>query len=202
MCLIYSMKTVAPPSGQLGRKVSWWRSGEKSSRGQKGEGRWESLPCLWGRKVLQKGEEGLVSLFWKDKEAENINPAHGQEVKETGEVGETGPSWAKKKNNPIFFCPPLTWSVEVLWWSGQRGGVAMATVHCINSKGAMACGFWDVLLPIKALLSKRDQRCVKKKIKKKCKTSFNFTSGPNIQCNLLCWSGVFTSVVSDTAPGD
>lgn len=193
------MRTVALPSGQSRRKVSWRRSEEKSSKGQKGEGRWAPLPCLWGRKVLQKGEEGLVSLFWEDKEGENINPAHdSQEVKETGEVGETGHSWAKKKKNVTFFCPPLTWSVEVLRWSGQRGGVAMATVHCINSKGAMACGFWDALPPIKALLSKRDQRCVKKPRR----TSFNFTSRPNIQRYLQRLSGVFTSVVSDTAPGD
>lgn len=39
----------------------------------------------------------------------------------------------------------------------------MATVHRINSKGAMACGFWDALPFIKALLSKRDQGCVKKR---------------------------------------
>lgn len=93
------MRTVAPPSGQSGRKVTWEGSEEQSSKGQKGEGRWAPLPCLWGSKVLQKGEEGLVSLFWEDKEAENINPAHdSQEVKETGEVGEAGHSWAKKIN--------------------------------------------------------------------------------------------------------
>lgn len=190
------MRTVTPPSGQL----SWVDEevGEKGRWGQKGEGRRAPLPCLWERKVLQKEEEGLVSLFWAEKEAENINPAHNPRM---GGRGDRRSWWNRtqlSKNTTPFFWPPLTWSVEVLRWSGQRGGVAMATVHCINSKGAMACGFWNALPPIKAFLSKRDQG----RVKKTCQKSLNFTSRPNIQCNLQCLSGIFTSVVCDTAPGD
>lgn len=179
-------------SGQSGSNVSGEQVEDKRVRG----GERPYLVCEGG-KCYRKGKRDWCLCFERIKKQRTsaLLMIHGQEVKETGEVGETGHSWAKQKQLN-FFCPPLTWSVEVLRWSGQRGGVAMATVHCINSKGAMACRFWDALPPIKALLSKRDQRCVKNM---KC---FIFTGRQNIQCNLRRLSGGFTSVASDTAPGD
>lgn len=157
--------------GSQGAKLVDKEVQQKQEREQGWEG-WGSLPWLWGRKVLHKGEEGLLSLFWEDKYAENINPAHDPTA---GIEGDRRRWWNReqvsKKTQLKFLYSPLTWSVEVLRWSGQRRGVAMATVYCINAEGAVACRFWDAFPPINALLPERDQRCGKM-----CKKSLSCAS--------------------------
>lgn len=91
------MRTVAPPSGHLGYKVSGQRSGEKRvDKRVRGDGH-PYLVCEGG-KCYRKGKRDWCLCFERIKKqrTSTLLMIHGQEVKETGEVGETGPSSERK----------------------------------------------------------------------------------------------------------